>query len=230
MASQNRDHVRYHYKQGGRIIHTGITIDPIRRQAEHQRTNPGGHLEQVGHPVTKDEALNWERAQRRQGKPTEGYAELDPTSAALRMLPGQPGISGVGPSIPVFGATDRQDSMEFAAGQEIMSRLFGSTADRTGYYEQNPGQAFNLVLERHFKSHGTRGVKRDTLLDSMDYLMGKYRGRLAAAIESGTRPEWGWGDFVLGGREQEPVDWEHLFADHNRGAIEAALGRAQRPV
>lgn len=73
MSGQNRDHVKYHYKQGNRIIHTGITTDPVRREAEHQRTNPGGHLEQVGRPVTKDEALKWESTQRRQGKPTEGY-------------------------------------------------------------------------------------------------------------------------------------------------------------
>ena len=73
MAGQNRNHVKYNYKQGNRISHTGITTNPARRQAEHQSANPGGHLKQVGRRVTKESALNWERDQRRQGKPTEGY-------------------------------------------------------------------------------------------------------------------------------------------------------------
>lgn len=116
------------------------------------------------------------------------------------------------------------------SGGSGVGGVFGSAADRTGYYEQNPGQAFNLALERHFKRKKTRGVKRDALLDSMDDLMAKYRARLAAEIESGTRPEWGVGDMLLGGRGQEPLDWDHFYADLHRGAIEAALGRAQRPV
>lgn len=73
MAGQNRNHVKYRYKQGNTDSHTGITTNPARRQAEHQRANPGGHLKQVGRRVTKESALKWERDQRRQGKPTEGY-------------------------------------------------------------------------------------------------------------------------------------------------------------
>ena len=73
MAKRIRVYTKYNYKQDNRVSHTGITKDPIRRQAEHQRADPGGHLKKVGNRVTKSGALNWERDQRRRGKPTEGY-------------------------------------------------------------------------------------------------------------------------------------------------------------
>ena len=74
MAKQSpRTHVKYNYKQGNKISHTGITGNPARREEQHQRANPGGHLKQEGRRVSKESALRWERGQTRQGKPTQGY-------------------------------------------------------------------------------------------------------------------------------------------------------------
>ena len=75
MPSQRnpRDPTRYHLKEGNKIIHTGITIDPERREAEHQRARPKSHLETQGPKVTNETALRWEQQQRGDGKPTEGY-------------------------------------------------------------------------------------------------------------------------------------------------------------
>ena len=68
----NRDTYKYHFKLGNRIVHTGITYDIDRREAEHQGTNGWGkgHIFQVGRRTTRESALDWEREQRRRGKPT----------------------------------------------------------------------------------------------------------------------------------------------------------------
>lgn len=68
----NRDTYKYHFKLGNRIVRTGITYDIDRREAEHQRTQgwDKGHIFQVGRRTTRESALDWEREQRRQGKPT----------------------------------------------------------------------------------------------------------------------------------------------------------------
>ena len=68
-----RDHVKYHFKDGNRIVHTGITIDPDGREQAHQNIYPDGHLVQVDNRVTRESALEWEREQTEQGKPTRGY-------------------------------------------------------------------------------------------------------------------------------------------------------------
>ena len=68
-----RDTTRYNYKVGSRISHTGITNDPDRREAEHQREKPGGHLVPQGPKVTQKGAEKWERKQGKEGKPTTGY-------------------------------------------------------------------------------------------------------------------------------------------------------------
>lgn len=63
---------KYHFKLGNEIVHTGITRDIDRREAEHRR-NPGwgrGHIVQIGRRTTQEAALQWEAEQRRQGKPT----------------------------------------------------------------------------------------------------------------------------------------------------------------
>ena len=52
-----RDHYKYHYKQGNKIVHTGITNDLSRRGIEHQAKFGSGHIFQVGHAVTKESAL-----------------------------------------------------------------------------------------------------------------------------------------------------------------------------
>ena len=54
-----------------KIVHTGITRDIDRREAEHRR-KPGwgrGHIVQIGRRTTQEAALQWETEQRRQGKP-----------------------------------------------------------------------------------------------------------------------------------------------------------------
>ena len=62
---------KYHFKVGNTIVHTGITNDIDRREADH-RSKPGwskGHIRQVGFRTTHDAALEWEREQGKAGKP-----------------------------------------------------------------------------------------------------------------------------------------------------------------
>jgi len=50
---------------GRKIVHSGITNDLERREAEHQQ-KPGqskGHIKQVGYRTTRENALAWEREQ-----------------------------------------------------------------------------------------------------------------------------------------------------------------------
>ena len=68
----SRTTYKYHFKLGNRIVHTGITRDIDRREAEHQRKTgwSRGHIVQVGFRTTREAALIWEAEQRRLGKPT----------------------------------------------------------------------------------------------------------------------------------------------------------------
>ena len=78
----SRTTYKYHYKLGNRIVHTGITKDLDRREAEHRRHEgwerehrrhegwERGHITQVGVRTTPEAAREWEEDQRRQGKPT----------------------------------------------------------------------------------------------------------------------------------------------------------------
>ena len=62
---------KYHFKLGNKIVHTGITYDIDRREAEH-RLEPGwdkGHIKQVGLRTTRAAAREWEQEQAKQGKP-----------------------------------------------------------------------------------------------------------------------------------------------------------------
>ena len=66
-----RDTYKYHFKQGNRIVHTGITNDLGRREQEHkQNYGDSGHIKKVGHATTRDAALNWEGEQAKKGNPT----------------------------------------------------------------------------------------------------------------------------------------------------------------
>ena len=68
----NRTAYKYHFKMGNRIVHTGITSDIDRREAEHQR-KPGweqGHIFQVGNRTTRAAAREWEEEQRGKGRST----------------------------------------------------------------------------------------------------------------------------------------------------------------
>ena len=59
----NRDTYKYHYKEGNRIIRSGITDDLERREGEHQQENPRGHITQVGRRTTEEAARSWEDKQ-----------------------------------------------------------------------------------------------------------------------------------------------------------------------
>lgn len=66
-----RDTFKYHFKQGNKILHTGITNHLERREQEHQREiDSGGHIYQVGRRTTREAAKSWEDKQREKGKPT----------------------------------------------------------------------------------------------------------------------------------------------------------------
>ncbi len=67
----DRTTYKYHFKKGNKIVHTGITNDIDRREAEH-KSEPGlskGHIKQVGLRTTREAALEWEREQAKNGKP-----------------------------------------------------------------------------------------------------------------------------------------------------------------
>lgn len=67
----NRDTYKYHFKIGNKIIKSGITNDFERRESEHQRENPKGHITQVGRRTTKNAAREWEDNQPK-GTPPSG--------------------------------------------------------------------------------------------------------------------------------------------------------------
>lgn len=53
----------YHFYVGNDKKHSGITIDPQRRQTEHQQRWPGGKMQVVIGPVTESQARAWEALQ-----------------------------------------------------------------------------------------------------------------------------------------------------------------------
>lgn len=61
MAKPNTTY-KYHFKQGNKIVHGGITNDLERREAEHKQTyGEKGHIKQVGRKTTEDGARKWEK-------------------------------------------------------------------------------------------------------------------------------------------------------------------------
>jgi len=62
---KKRDTFKYHYKQGHKIVHSGITDDLERREQEHEQKWPGGHIKQVGRRTTEDAAREWEAEQKK---------------------------------------------------------------------------------------------------------------------------------------------------------------------
>ena len=68
---RKRDTTRYDILRGRKIVHTGITTDPERREKDHQRKfGPNARLRPFGPKVTRETALKWEAEQRKKGKPT----------------------------------------------------------------------------------------------------------------------------------------------------------------
>ena len=70
-TDRDRDTYKYYFKIGNKIVHTGITYDLDRCEAEHRQKHGWGkgHIKQVGRRTTRDDALEWEREQSKQGKP-----------------------------------------------------------------------------------------------------------------------------------------------------------------
>jgi hypothetical protein len=58
---RSRDTYKYHFKVGNKIVHGGITNDLDRRETEHQRDWPNGHIKQVGRRTTEEAARQWEK-------------------------------------------------------------------------------------------------------------------------------------------------------------------------
>ncbi len=56
-----RNHYKYQYKIGNKIVHGGITKDLERREQEHQQKWPKGHITQVGRKTIEDAARDWEK-------------------------------------------------------------------------------------------------------------------------------------------------------------------------
>lgn len=60
-----RTHYKYHLKVGRKIVHSGITEDLDRREQEHKRKWPSGHIFKVGNLTTEDAARKWEEKQKK---------------------------------------------------------------------------------------------------------------------------------------------------------------------
>lgn len=59
--AKKRDWYKYYFKVGNRIVHVGITQDLGRREQEHLRKWPKGHIVQVGRRTTEEGARKWEQ-------------------------------------------------------------------------------------------------------------------------------------------------------------------------
>lgn len=57
--SKRYDTYKYQFKVGKKIVHGGITNDLERREQEHQKDDPTGHIEQVGRRTTEEAARKW---------------------------------------------------------------------------------------------------------------------------------------------------------------------------
>ena len=60
-----RDTYTYDYKVGNKIMHSGITDDLERRESEHKRRWPGGHIVKVGSAKTEKSAREWEKTKQK---------------------------------------------------------------------------------------------------------------------------------------------------------------------
>ena len=59
-----RDTFKYQFKVGNKIVHGGITNDLERRELEHRKKWPRGHIVQVGRCTTLEAARKWKRKMR----------------------------------------------------------------------------------------------------------------------------------------------------------------------
>jgi predicted GIY-YIG superfamily endonuclease len=61
--AEKRDWYTYYFKVGNKIVHGGRTQDLERREEEHRKKWPTGHIFPVGERKTEDGAIRWERRQ-----------------------------------------------------------------------------------------------------------------------------------------------------------------------
>lgn len=52
---------KYHFKLGNKVTHIGITTNLTRREYEHKRELPEGHIVKVGRRVGRESTLRWKR-------------------------------------------------------------------------------------------------------------------------------------------------------------------------
>ena len=57
----NRNWYKYDFMVGSKIVHSGITQDLRRREAEHRRRWPSGRIVQIGNATTEEAARAWEK-------------------------------------------------------------------------------------------------------------------------------------------------------------------------
>ena len=60
-----RNTFTYDFKVGNKIVHSGITNDLERREAEHQQRWPKGHIKKVGSAKTEEGARAWEETKQK---------------------------------------------------------------------------------------------------------------------------------------------------------------------
>ena len=61
MVRQIRATYKYKLRVKRRVVHGGITNDPVRREREHHRKWPTARLRGVGRRTTRTGARRWER-------------------------------------------------------------------------------------------------------------------------------------------------------------------------
>ena len=59
--AKRRDTFKYVFKVGNKIVQGGITNDLERREQEHRRSWPKGHIVRVGLRTTEEAAREWEQ-------------------------------------------------------------------------------------------------------------------------------------------------------------------------
>lgn len=62
---KKRDTYTYDFKVGSKIVHSGITDDLERREAEHKARWPEGHIVKVGAAKTEEAARTWEETKQK---------------------------------------------------------------------------------------------------------------------------------------------------------------------
>ncbi len=61
MAKKRRLWNKYHFKVGNKTVHGGRTTSLKRRERDHRRTWPDGHIVKIGRRTTKEGAIRWEK-------------------------------------------------------------------------------------------------------------------------------------------------------------------------